>query len=103
MNNEIYIVCIFKNADRIVQLHTDKHFYSSVVDIRGCHPVEYKTRILAEQKAKTYSRNSWGCAFACTYEEKIKLEESVSKAYGSEKEERFNETARQLGITLFKI
>lgn len=98
-----FIVCIFKNADRIVQLHTDNHFYNSLIWLRGCRPVEYKTRATAEQKARTYSRNSWGCAFACTYEEKTKLDESISNVYGSEKETRFNETAKQLGITLFKI
>jgi hypothetical protein len=98
-----FIVCIFKNEDRIVQLHTDKHFYNSLIWVRGCRPVEYKTRATAEQKAKSYSRNLWGYAFACTYEEKTKLVDAISNVYGIEKETRFNETAKQLGITLFKI
>jgi hypothetical protein len=100
---ERYIICIFKDADRIVQLHTDKHFYGSIICVRGCNPVEYKTRKKAEQVARTYSRNSWGCAFACTYEEKDKLHNSIQGVYGTEKETHFSECANRLGITLFKI
>lgn len=35
-------------------LHTDGRFYFAFIDMRGCHPVIYKTEKAAAKKARRY-------------------------------------------------
>ena len=98
---EEYIICILHD-DRIVQLHSDKHFYSGHVCMRGCRPVARKTRKGAEQVARTYIYNSWGPAFACTNKELEQLRESIHLVYNREERmKRFSAKAQELNVTTF--
>ena len=98
---EEYIICILHN-DRIVQLHSDKHFYTGGVCMRGCHPVVRKTRRGAEQVARKYIYNSWGPAFACTHSELDQLQESIHLVCNTaERMERFSAKAKELGVATY--